>query len=75
MTLNELKDGQRARVVSLSALSSVVRKKLMIMGVLPQTPITMIRRAPMGDPLQIEVRGVFLALRGENASDIEVEIA
>lgn len=58
----------------MSGLSNEVRKKLMVMGVLPNTPVTVIRRAPMGDPLQLEVRGVSLAVRETIANDIEVEL-
>jgi ferrous iron transport protein A len=74
MKLSELMAGQTARVAKMSALSNEVRKKLMVMGVLPNTPVTVIRRAPMGDPLQIEVRGVSLAVRETIANDIEVEL-
>lgn len=45
----------------------------MVMGILPQTEITLVRRAPMGDPLQVEVRGVSVALRESIAASIEVE--
>jgi ferrous iron transport protein A len=75
MKLDQLAAGQQARIVSLSALSSDIRKKLMIMGMLPNTQVTLVRRAPMGDPLQLEVRGVSLAVRGKIAAEIEVEVA
>lgn len=45
----------------------------MVMGILPDTEIRLIRRAPMGDPLQVEVRGVSLAVRENIAAQIEVE--
>ncbi|WP_140198561.1 FeoA family protein, partial [Vibrio parahaemolyticus] len=48
-------------------------KKLMVMGLLPNTEVKVIRRAPMGDPLQVEVRGVSVALRETIAQKIEVE--
>ncbi|EGQ7726689.1 ferrous iron transport protein A, partial [Vibrio sp. Vb1554] len=54
-------------------LSSDIRKKLMVMGLLPNTEVKVIRRAPMGDPLQVEVRGVSVALRETIAQKIEVE--
>ncbi|WP_105902451.1 FeoA family protein [Vibrio gangliei] len=74
MKLNDLKIGQSAHIVHLDALSSDIRKKLMIMGMLPNTRVTLIRKAPMGDPLQVEVRGVSLAIRGQVASAIEIEV-
>ncbi len=74
MKLNELKNGQSARIVDMSELSTDIRKKLMIMGMLPNTQVTLIRKAPLGDPLQIEVRGVSLAIRGKIASEIAIEV-
>ncbi len=44
----------------------------MVMGMLPKTEVTLIRRAPMGDPLQVEVRGVSIAIRESIAEQIEV---
>lgn len=74
MKLNELKNEQSARIVDMSELSTDIRKKLMIMGMLPNTQVTLIRKAPLGDPLQIEVRGVSLAIRGKIASEIAIEV-
>ncbi|MGV3002413.1 FeoA family protein [Vibrio sp.] len=74
MKLNELKMGQSANIVHLNALPNDIRKKLMIMGMLPNTPVTLIRKAPLGDPLQVEVRGVSLAIRNKVAEDIEIEV-
>ncbi|MGB2079727.1 MAG: FeoA family protein [Vibrio sp.] len=74
MTLNDLKIGQVAKIVTLSQLTPDIRKKLMVMGMLPNTQVQLVRKAPFGDPLQIEVRGVALALRGQVAAQIEVEI-
>jgi len=73
MVLSELKDGQSAKVLAFSGLSIDLKKKLMVMGMLPKTEVKMIRRAPMGDPLQVEVRGVSLAVRNNIASEIYVE--
>lgn len=73
MKLSELKSGETVTVTALNQLSTETRKRLMVMGVLPQTEITLVRRAPMGDPLQVEVRGVSVALRESIAASIEVE--
>lgn len=73
MNLSQLSAGESAQIKSLDQLSIDIRKKLMVMGILPETAIKVIRRAPMGDPLQVEVRGVSLALREKIASAIEVE--
>lgn len=75
MKLSELKAGESGLIVALNELSIDIRKKLMVMGLLPNTQVTLIRRAPMGDPLQIEVRGVSIAMRESIAVAMEVEKA
>jgi ferrous iron transport protein A len=74
MKLSQLQQGQKATIKGFSELSNDVRKKLMVMGLLPNTQITLIRKAPMGDPLQVEVRGVSLAVRAKIADAIAVEM-
>ena len=61
MKLSELEIGQDAVISGFDELSNETRKKLMIMGILPNTAITLVRRAPLGDPLQVDVRGVSIA--------------
>ncbi|MCV5689119.1 ferrous iron transport protein A [Escherichia coli] len=73
MKLSEINPGDTVRIRLLDGLSSDIRKKLMVMGLLPNTEVKVIRRAPMVDPLQVEVRGVSVALRETIAQKIEVE--
>ncbi|CAG19469.1 ferrous iron transport protein A [Photobacterium profundum] len=73
MKLSELSCGESGIVTHLSDLPTATRKKLMVMGLLPNTEITVVRFAPLGDPLQVRVRGVNIALRKQIAADIEVE--
>ncbi|WP_114717068.1 FeoA family protein [Vibrio cholerae] len=75
MKLSQMQAGERGIILALDGLSDTVRKKLMVMGVLPNTEVVLVRRAPMGDPLQVEVRGVSLALRENIAANIDVERA
>ncbi|CAH0540798.1 FeoA family protein [Vibrio marisflavi] len=72
MKLSQLQQGQCATIQGFDQLTNDVRKKLMIMGILPNTEVTLIRRAPMGDPLQVEVRGVSIAVRNSIAESILV---
>ncbi|MCD9461780.1 ferrous iron transport protein A [Photobacterium phosphoreum] len=74
MKLSEMSCGHSGTVINMSALPAVTRKKLMVMGLLPHTEITVVRLAPLGDPLQVRVRGVDIALRKKIAEDIEVEV-
>lgn len=75
MKLSQMQAGERGIILALDGFSDTVRKKLMVMGVLPNTEVVLIRRAPMGDPLQVEVRGVSIALRENIAANIDVERA
>ncbi len=69
--LHEVKPGHRATVVSWTSTPPV---RLLEMGLLPGTEVEMVRLAPLGDPLEIRVRGYLLSLRREEASAIEVEL-
>ncbi|ANO33373.1 ferrous iron transport protein A [Vibrio breoganii] len=75
MKLAELTIGQEATISSLQQLDGSTRKKLMVMGILPNTPVTLVRKAPMGDPLQVRVRDVSVAIRKSTAEQISVEVA
>ena len=71
MTLDELPLGQKAKVVKLSG-ESAVRRRLMEMGLTPGAGVETVRRAPLGDPLDVRVRGYHLSLRKVEASAVEV---
>ena len=71
MTLDQLPLGSEAKVVKLVG-SPVVRRRLMEMGITAAVTIQAVRRAPMGDPLDVKVRGYHLSLRKEEAAAIEV---
>lgn len=70
MTLNELKPGQRAIVAGWR--SGVAPGRLMEMGLLQGTEIEIVRFAPLGDPIDIKLRGYHLSLRRAEAEQIEV---
>lgn len=72
MTLRELKPGQSGKVVSLGE-SGPVKRRIMDMGVTPGVEIKVIKVAPLGDPVEVHVRGYELSLRREEASRIQVE--
>lgn len=73
MYLTELDVGSTARVVSLEQVPELAKKKLMVMGLLPDTIVEVVRLAPMGDPIQVRVRGFDVALRRSLAAFIKVE--
>lgn len=71
--LSELKPGMQARLVSLDLSDRSFRQKLLAMGLIPGVMLEVIRTAPLGDPMQICVRGFHLSLRKTEASAIYVE--
>ena len=73
MTLNELKLGQSAKIVSVGGEGSL-RNRLIDMGLIPHTELTLRKVAPMGDPIEIHIRGYELTLRLDDAAKIEVEL-
>ena len=73
MTLNELKIGQSGVITAVGG-DGALRCRLLDMGIIPKTRVTLQKVAPMGDPIEIRVRGYELTLRVEEAEKIEVEV-
>jgi ferrous iron transport protein A len=71
LSLDKLARGVEARVVSINGANAVARR-LMEMGVVPGVPVRMIKAAPLGDPIEIRVRGYNLALRRAEAQSISI---
>lgn len=72
-TISELKVGDRAKVSGFTETGRGYRRKLLTMGLTPGVEIGITRVAPMGDPVEIRVRGFSLSLRKEEASALNVE--
>lgn len=70
--LSELAPGERGKVVTVAGDAEAARR-LMEMGLMRGITIEVVRRAPMGDPLEVKVRGFMLTLRRAEAEHIEVE--
>ncbi|GGY89709.1 MAG: ferrous iron transport protein [Shewanella sp.] len=77
MKLSELNPGDRAKISDIGRLElpSAVKRKLLSLGITPDTHFSLIRRAPMGSGLELEIRGSKLCVRQELAQIIEVEKA
>lgn len=69
--LDQLASGERAVIAGLDCEPAIARR-LMELGLVPGTAVELIRRAPLGDPLEVSVRGVHLSLRRSEASRISV---
>ena len=72
MTLDALAVGKSAKILSVGG-TGALRCRLLDMGLIPHTAVTLQKRAPMGDPIEILVRGYELTLRVEDAKQIEIE--
>lgn len=71
-SLAELKAGEAGKVVSVS-LPSENRQRLLEMGLTRGASISVVRFAPLGDPVDVKIRGYHLSLRKHEAESIEVE--
>lgn len=74
MTLNELKTGSSGIITAVGG-DGPLRCRLLDMGLIPHTRVTLQKVAPMGDPIEIRVCGYELTLRVEEAQKIEVKEA
>ena len=72
MTLRELKVGKSGRVLTVGG-EKILRHRLLEMGITPRTFITVKKVAPMGDPIELLLRGYVLSLRLEDAEKIVME--
>jgi ferrous iron transport protein A len=70
-TLNSLQIGERGRIVGFD-LPAGQRQRLLEMGLTAGTEFEVVRFAPMGDPLDIKVRGYHLSLRKSEAQGIRI---
>jgi len=71
-SLDSLPPGRSARVVSLGG-ERAFRRRLMEMGLLPGTPVRVVRRADVGGVLELEVRGCRVTVRSSDARALEVD--
>lgn len=71
MTLDKLPVGKKAVITKVGG-EGALRMRLLDMGLIPKTEVTMVKIAPMGDPVEIRVRGYELTIRKEDAGFIEI---
>lgn len=73
MTLDELKPGQEGTITAVEG-SGRLAQRLMALGLLEGTRVSILRRALGGDPLEIDVMGYALSLRRDEARKISVQL-
>ena len=72
MTLAELKPGETGRIVRVGSVGSI-RRRIVDMGAVSGTNVTVVKVAPLGDPIEVKIKGYSLTLRKEEAEAITVE--
>ena len=70
MTLSELAPGERGTIDQYA--TDEVPPRLMEMGLVPGTTVEVVRRAPLGDPIDVKVRGYHLSIREHEADQIQL---
>lgn len=71
ISLAHLPNGAHARVLAVTG-SGAVARRLMEMGLVPGAHVRMVKSAPLGDPLEVRVRGYHLAVRRAEAQTVKV---
>ena len=72
MTLSDLPIGKSGHVLEVGG-EKTLRRRLLEMGITPRTMITVKKAAPMGDPIELYLRGYVLSLRLADAEKIKIE--
>ncbi len=73
MTLDKLPVGATGVITAVGG-EGALRCRLLDMGLIPQTRVSVSKIAPMGDPMELQLRGYVLTLRKEDARSIDVEV-
>jgi len=73
ITLTQMQPGDVGKICGFHPGDKAYRQKLLAMGLTPNTYFEVIRRAPLGDPIQIRVRSYFLSLRQKEAELLKIE--
>ena len=73
MTLDTLPIGQQAVITAVGG-EGALRCRLLDMGLIPKTTVRVEKIAPLGDPIELRVRGYALSLRKEDTRNISVEV-
>ncbi len=73
-TLNNLKQGQKARVLQINGGDLATKQRLLDMGITRGVIITISKVAPLGDPICLELRGYRLLVRKNDVKNVEIEV-
>lgn len=73
ITLDKLQVGKDAMIASVDCADKALRQHILDMGLIPGVEVTLVKTAPLGDPLEIRLRGYELTLRKKDASKIQIK--
>lgn len=73
MTLDQVESGDTVIIKRIGGETSALRQRLLDMGITKDTPALVERVAPLGDPVEVLIKGCHLAIRKNEAAHIEVE--
>ncbi len=73
LKLSEMNVGETGRIIKVNG-TGIIRKRLLDMGVTPSSIVYLRKKAPLGDPIEITIRGYELTLRKEESAFIDVEL-
>ena len=73
LTLKQLQQGEAARVIGFHTIDKAYRQQLLALGLAVGTRFEVLRRAPLGDPIALTVRGCCISLRQEEAQALMIE--
>lgn len=73
MQLGDMRQGQKGEIIGIDRGEAEYRQRLIAMGLLPGTQFIVSRIAPLGDPVEITIRGFALSLRKKEASILQIE--
>ncbi|MGL4949793.1 MAG: FeoA family protein [Anaeroplasmataceae bacterium] len=72
--ISDLKLGQKCRVINVHHDNKAIRRKLLDMGITKGVEIVIKKFAPLGDPVNIELRGYELSIRKQDMMEVDVEV-
>ena len=72
MTLSQLKVGESGTVTAVNG-EGAIRRRLFDMGITPGAEVSLRKKAPLGDPIEIAIRGYELTLRKAEAAHVEIK--
>ncbi len=72
--LSDLKIGQRAKVIDLHNDNAALRRRILDMGITKGVVVEVLKAAPLGDPVDIALRGYELCIRKSEMANIDIEV-